>query len=98
MSEAHKISMQGLSGKRFQRLTRGRREQRRLCLEACPVEVVAEERVPDRGEMDADLVRTPGLEPAGKEAGHRLAAAAAVALEHFPMGDRLAAIRAHGHP
>src|SRR5205807_7327451 len=68
-----------------------------LGLEAAAIDGVAEERMPDRGEVDADLMGAPGLEPAGDEARHRRAIAAAVAFEHLPMGDRRAPARAHRH-
>src|SRR5262252_4521388 len=65
--------------------------------EAAAIDGVAEERMPDRGEVDADLMRAPGLEPARDEARDRRAVAAAVAFEHLPMGDRRPAAGAHRH-
>src|SRR5262245_63542347 len=69
----------------------------RFRLEAAAVDLVAQERVSDRGEVDADLVRAPGLEAAGEETCDRRAVAAAIALEQLPMRHRGAAGRAHGH-
>src|SRR5262249_18070970 len=69
----------------------------RFRLEAAAIDLVPEERVSDRGEVHADLVRAPGLEPAGEEACDRRAVAAAVALEHLPMRHRGAAARTHRH-
>ena len=66
--------MQGLSAKVPQRLLRRRAEQRRLGQEAGAIDLVAEQRVADRGEMDADLVGTPGFEPAFEQARDRAAA------------------------
>src|SRR5262249_2193543 len=89
--------MQSLSAKGGERGSGVVGELTSLGLEAAAVDVVAEERMPDRGEVDADLVGAPGLEPAGDQARHRRAVAAAVAFEHLPMGDGRAPARAHGH-
>src|SRR6266568_8296947 len=89
--------MQGLSAKGVERGSGVVSELIRLGLEATAIDVVAEQGMPDRGEVDADLVGAPGLEPAGDEARHRRAIAAAVAFEHLPMGDRRAPARAHRH-
>src|SRR5262249_27615201 len=69
----------------------------RFRLEPAAVDLVAEQRVSDRGEVDADLVRASGLEPAGNEARDRRAVTAAVALEHLPMRHRRAAPGTHSH-
>src|SRR6266481_6751285 len=89
--------MQSLSAKGRERGSGVVGELAGLVLEAAAIDGVAEERMPDRGEVDADLMGAPGLEPAGDEARHRRAIAAAVAFEHLPMGDRRAPARAHRH-
>jgi hypothetical protein len=53
--------MQGLSAKGRKRGARLRPQLIRLALEARPVDVVAQERMSDRGKMDADLVGASGL-------------------------------------
>src|SRR5262249_56242911 len=80
--------MQGLSAKGGERGSGVLAELSSFGLEAAAIDVVAEERMPDRGEVDADLVGAPGLEPAGDEARHRRAPAAPGAVGHPPMGDR----------
>src|SRR5262249_25089890 len=87
----------GLSAKGGERGSGVVAELSSLGLEAAAVDVVAEQGGPDRGEMDADLVGAPGLEPAGDEARHRRAVASPVALEHLPMGGRPPPPRAHRH-
>src|SRR5581483_475559 len=82
--------MQGLSSKTFQRRARFRREAGRLGLEAGRVSLVAEDRVADMREVDADLVRAAGVEAAFDQARYRLAVGSRVALEHLPMRDGLA--------
>src|SRR5262245_66119172 len=97
MFDTEEIGMQSLSAKGVERGSGIVGELIRLGLEAAAVDGVAEERMPDRGEVDADLVGAPGVEPAGDQARHRRAVAAAVAFEHLPMGDRGAPARTHGH-
>src|SRR5260370_36883945 len=89
--------MQSLSAKGLERGSCVVGELASLGLEAAAIDGVAEERMPDRGEVDANLMRAPGLEPAGEEARDRRAIAAAVAFEHLPMGDRRAGAGAHRH-
>src|SRR5229473_3529563 len=90
--------MQGLSAKGFQRGAGSGRELSSLGLETRAVNVVAEQRMADGGEVDADLVRAARLQPAGEQARDRLPLAAAIAFEHLPMRDRCATALAHGHP
>src|SRR5262245_32738338 len=97
MFDTEKIGMQSLSAKGGERGSGLVAELTSLGLEAAPIDVVAEQRMPDRGEVDADLMRAPGLESAGDEARHRRAVAAAIAFEHLPMGDRRAPAGAHRH-
>src|SRR5262249_21936166 len=97
MLDTEQIGMQSLSAKGFERGFGVVGELIRLGLEAAAIDVVAEQGVPDRGEVDADLVGAPGLEPAGDQARHRRAVAAAVAFEPLPMGDRRAPAGAHRH-
>src|SRR3982074_1259216 len=89
--------MQGLSAKSFERGFGLGREVSRLGLEAGSVGVVAEQRMADRGEMDANLVGSAGFQPAGQKARDRLAIGALIPFKDFPMGDRLPATLAHGH-
>src|SRR5262249_47913841 len=89
--------MQSLSAKGIERGSGVVAELASLGFEAAAIDGVAEERMPDRGEVDADLMGAPGVELAGDQARHRRAIAAAVAFEHLPMGDRRAPARAHGH-
>src|SRR2546429_5687047 len=89
--------MQCLSAKGFQRGFGFGGELIRLGLEAASVDFIAEEGVPDGGEVDADLVGAPGLEAAGDQARHRRAVAAEIAFEHLPVRYRRAAAGAHGH-
>ena len=90
------MGMQRLSAKSLKGLARSRMEQRGLGFEAGAVGVVAEQRVADVGEVDSDLVGAAGFQPAGEQAGDRLAVEAVVFLQEFPMGYRVAAARAHG--
>jgi len=78
--------MQSLSAKGRERGSGVVAELASLGFEAAAIDGVAEERMPDRGEVDADLMRAPGLEPAGEETRHRRAVAAAVAFEQLPIG------------
>ena len=63
MLETERLSVQRLTIKR--RSAPGRRvEPVRLGLEAGAIDRIAEQRMADMGEMDPDLVRAPGLQPA----------------------------------
>src|SRR5262249_24750467 len=97
MFDTEQIGMQSLSAKGVERGSGIVGELASLGLEAAAIDAVAEEGMPDRGAVDADLVGAPGLEPAGDETRHRRAVVAAVAFEHLPMGDRRAPARAHRH-
>src|ERR1700730_14730497 len=97
MFDTEEIGMQSLSAKGRERGSGVVGELARFGLEAAAIDRVAEERMADRGEVEADLMRAPGLEPAGDETRHRRAVAAAVAFEHLPVGDRRAPARAHRH-
>src|SRR5262249_33450979 len=97
MFDSEEIGMQSLSAKGGEGGSGAVGELASLGLEAAAIDVVAEEGMSDRGEVDADLVGAPGLEPAGDQARHRRAVVAAVAFEHLPMGDRRAPARAHRH-
>src|SRR6266702_7398825 len=89
--------MKCLSAKGFERRFCLVAQLIRFRLEPAAVDLVPQEGVTDRGEVDADLVRAPALEPAGNETRDRRAVAAAIALEQLPMRDRGAAPRAHRH-
>ena len=49
------------------------------------------------GEMDTDLMRSPGFELAGEEARHRLAVGTWEGLKLLPMGHGFAAVGPHRH-
>src|SRR5689334_1130466 len=95
--------MEGLSAKGREGVARSRREVRRLGLEAGGVDLIAEQGMADMGQMDPDLVGAAGLQLAGEEARDRPRRPArmagrqpaGVALQHLPMGDRLAAALAY---
>src|SRR5258708_19507684 len=87
MFDTEEIGMQSLSAKGLERGSGVVGELASLGLEAAAIDRVAEEGMPDRGEGDADLMRAPGLEPAGDEARPRPALAAAGPFEHLPTGD-----------
>src|SRR5215213_10942392 len=89
------MGMQRLSAKGRKGLACFGIQQGGLGLEAGSVGVVAQQRVADVGEMDADLVGAAGLQPAGQQTRDRLAIDAEVFFQHFPMGYRLAAARPH---
>src|SRR5258707_7497379 len=97
MFDTEEIGMQSLSAKGLERGSGVVGELASLGLEAAAIDRVAEEGMPDRGEVDADLMRAPGLEPAGDEARHRRAIAAAAAVEHLPIGHGRAAASADRH-
>src|SRR5262249_50628587 len=89
--------MQSLSAKGCERGSGVVAELASFGFEAAAIDRVAEERMSDRGKVDADLVRAPGLEPAGDEARDRRAIAAVVAFEPLQRGDRRAPAYAHRH-
>src|ERR1700693_1934243 len=51
----------------------------------------------DRGQMDANLVRAPGHQPARQQACDRSPIGASIALQVLPMSYGFAALRMHGH-
>src|SRR5690606_27063309 len=59
--------------------------------EAGAVGAVADDRMADRREMDADLVGPTGLQPAFDQRGDRRLSGRAIGFGHAVMGDRLAA-------
>src|SRR6185295_11264537 len=87
------MGMEGLPSKALQHLARRWRQPRRLGLEPGRVGLVAEQRMADVGQMDADLVGAAGLEPARDQAGDRRAVGAGIALQHLEMGHGGAAVR-----
>src|SRR5882672_8649666 len=89
--------MQGLSAKGLEGESGVRPKVGRLGLEARPVDLVTQERVTDRGEVNTDLMGAPGLEPAGQQAGHRRAVGSLISLDELPMRYRLAAAFTHRH-
>src|SRR3954469_8526949 len=61
------------------------------------VDVVAQQRMANMGEMDPDLVGAAGLQATGQQAGYERAVGARIALQHLPMRNGVAAASAHGH-
>src|SRR5262245_51952358 len=97
MFDIEEIGMQGLSAKGLEGGSGGGREVIRLGLEARPVDVVAEQGMANRGQVDPNLMGAAGLQPAGQKAGDGLAISAGVPFEDLPMGDRLATALADRH-
>src|SRR6476646_3585583 len=64
-------------------------------LECGAVGGVPQNRMPDMGEMDANLVRSPCFHPACKKARHRLAVRPGKALQHLPMRYGCPSVGAH---
>jgi len=63
--EIEYMGVEGLSAKVLERSLGGFRQQGRLASEAGPVNVIAEQGVADRGQMNPNLVRSPGFQRAG---------------------------------
>src|ERR1700738_5261285 len=97
MFEVKDMGMKCLPRKGFQRRACGRRQLIRFGLDSGPVDLVAEKRVADGGEMDADLVGSSGLEPAGEQARDRRSTNPGVAFEHLPVGHGGPSSLTHGH-
>src|SRR4051812_42915310 len=91
------MGMQGLSRKTLQSGGGHRRKPGGFGLEAGAVEVIAQERVPDMGEGNPDLMRAAGLQPACEQAGDRLLVRTLIPLQDLPMRDGGAATLAYGH-
>ena len=68
-----------------------------LGFEMRAVDAVTHQGVTDISEVHPDLMGAAGLELAGEEGGDRFAVVAMEGFLHRPVGDRLAAIPAHGH-
>ena len=75
------ISMEGLPAKSRQRRLALRAELARLGFETGAINVVAEQRMAEMGEVDADLMGAAGLELAGQQRGDWFAVPAGEALE-----------------
>ena len=78
MLDRQYMGMQGLSAKGRQRRLGWLRQKRRFGAKSRPVDLVAQEGMADRGQMDPNLVGPAGFEPAGEQARHRLARSAAL--------------------
>ncbi len=59
------MGVQGLSAKTGKGRLGRLRQKRRFGAESGPVDRITQERMPDRGQMDANLVGPAGLKPAG---------------------------------
>lgn len=68
-----------------------------LGLEVRTIDVVPHQGVSGMGEMDPDLMGAASFEPASKQSGNRLAVPAVERVPDLPVGNGLAAARAHGH-
>lgn len=97
MLQDQQISMEGLPAKSGKRRLALRTELAGLGLETGAVNVVAEQRMAEMGEVDADLVGAAGLELTGEQGGDRLAVLTREALDHPPMGHGVTAALAHRH-
>src|SRR6266481_4766826 len=97
MHNAQEVGMKGLTVKGRERIACRREEKLGLGLEAGGVNGVADERVADMGEMNADLMGPPRLELARDEAGNRHLIGAIVAFDRFPSSERRAAAGAYRH-
>ena len=103
MFDRQYIGMQRLSSKALQRGLGVGGQKGGFGAEAGAIDLVAHERVADRGQMDANLVGAAGFQPAGEEARHRRFGSgfrpcrgrgrrlAGIALQNLPMGDGRAA-------
>ena len=105
------MGMQRLPAKGPKRGLGFRRQKGGFGAESAAIDLVAHDRMADRGQMDPNLVGPAGFQPAGHKARHRrlgffwLSGLAdpsgsrptRKALQHLPMGDRLAAALAHRH-
>ncbi len=65
------MGMQGLSAKGCKGDLGWLRQQRRLCPKTRPVGLIAEQRMPDGGQMDPNLMGSAGFQPAGDQASDR---------------------------
>ena len=88
--------MQGLPFKGLQGGACARAEAAGLGPEPGAVGRIAQNGVPDMGEMDPDLVSPPCFQGAREEACHRLSVRPEKALQDLPMGDSRPAVLAHG--
>src|SRR5579885_3235629 len=100
MDEGEMGGVQSLAVEARKLLANRFRQLAQLRFEALTVKRVADQGVPDMGEVDAHLVGAPGLEGAFDERGERSLApfAATEGLKHAPMSHGLAALpREHRH-
>ncbi len=72
MLEREHFACKRLPREARQRRARARRQMRFARAEARAIKRIAQERMPDMGEMHADLVRAPRFQPAGDKAGYSL--------------------------
>src|SRR5260370_9438489 len=89
------MGMQGLSAKGLERGLGGLWQKRRFGPKSRAVDIITHERMPDRGQMNANLVGTTGFQSAGKETGYRLPPAAAFRAAGAPP---FPPPRPHPHP
>src|ERR1700675_2327413 len=97
MFDPQQIGMEGLSSKTRQGPAGFQGETGALGSKAGPIGVIAQQWMADRGQMDANLVRAPGHQPAGQQACDRSPIGASIALQDLPMSYGFAALRMHGH-
>src|SRR5450432_3565062 len=93
MNKTQLLRVQSLPAKPGERRPTGVRQLRGLAFEAGAIDGIADDRVADMGEMDADLMGPAGFQPAGNEADH------AERRLQPPMGHRVATalLRDDGH-
>src|SRR5580704_19150846 len=89
--------MQGLSSKPLKSFAGLRGQTGGFGSKAGPIGVIAQQRVADGGQMNADLVRTPGHQPAGQQAGDRGSIGTGEALQDLPVSYGRAAVWTHRH-
>jgi hypothetical protein len=105
------MGVQGLPAKGIERRLGFRRQKGGFGTKTAAIDLVAHDRMADRGQMHPNLVGAAGFQPAGQEARHRRfglfrvpgpadtpgPGLARIALQHLPMGDGLAPALAHRH-
>src|SRR6478752_6197402 len=90
--------MQSLSAKIPQGRSRFGPKPADLGPEAGAIGRIAQDRVPDMGEVHPDLVGAAGFQSAGQQAGDRLAVGAGELLEQLPMRDSGPSVWTHRLP
>src|SRR3954471_23702121 len=95
--DGKQIRVQRLPPQGRQRGLGARSKRIGLGLEMRAVDGIAQQRVPDMGQMHPDLVGAAGFQLAGEQRGNRLAVPAIKRLRDLPMRHGLSAALAHRH-